>query len=136
MSSPRVVLDTNVLISAFLFDGKPRELFSRVISGSLRCTVSEPILRELTEVLQRPKFDVPYEVCLQIVQELSTICDIVVPSKKIDFVRKDPADNRILECALEAHADFLVTGDRHLLDIGKFRGVEILDPAALLDRLS
>jgi uncharacterized protein len=136
MSNRRVVLDTNVLVSAFLFEGKPRELFRKVISGSIQCFLSEPILRELTEVLQRPKFGVPYEVCQQIVQELYAICEVVDPASRIDIVRSDPDDNRILECALEAKADFLVTGDRHLLEIETFRGIEIIDPAACLSRLT
>jgi putative PIN family toxin of toxin-antitoxin system len=136
MSNRRVVLDTNVLVSAFLFDGKPRELFGKIISGSIRCFLSESILHEFNEVLQRPKFGVPHEVCQQIIQELYAICEVVAPSSRIDVVRSDPDDNRILECALEAKADFLVTGDRHLLEIGTFRGIEILDPASCLSRIA
>jgi putative PIN family toxin of toxin-antitoxin system len=121
-----VVLDTNVLISGFLFDGKPRELLRKVIAGSIRCSLSEPILREFAEVLRRPKFGVPYGASQLIIQELNAICEVVTPSLRINAIGNGPDDDRILECAVEAKADFLVTGDKHLLELGSFKGIDIL----------
>jgi putative PIN family toxin of toxin-antitoxin system len=132
MNRQRIVLDTNVLISAILFGGKPRRVLDLVISGSIDCTLSTAILDELRGVLQRPKFGFSPNVCLHIIEELHGICDIIYPSVSVDVIRSDPDDNRILECAGEAHAHFIVSGDPHLLDLGKFEKIRILSPADYL----
>ncbi|MFH1350263.1 MAG: putative toxin-antitoxin system toxin component, PIN family [Pseudomonadota bacterium] len=132
MNRHRIVLDTNVLISALLFGGNPRKILDLVISGSIDCTLSMEILDELKDVLKRPKFGFSSDACLQIVEELHGICEIVSPSVRIDVIRPDPDDNRVLECALEAQADFIISGDPHLLDLGKFNKVTILNPSDYL----
>jgi len=132
MNRHRIVLDTNVLISAILFGGKPQRVMDLVISGSVDCTLSTAILDELKDVLQRPKFGFPAEVCFHIIEELHGICDIISPSVSVDVIRSDPDDNRILECAVEAHAHFIVSGDLHLLNLGKFEKIKILSPADYL----
>jgi putative PIN family toxin of toxin-antitoxin system len=135
MNRHRIVLDTNVLISAILFGGKPRKVLDLVISGSVDCTLSIAILDELRDVLQRPKFGFPADVCLHITEELHGICDIISPSVRVDAIRSDPDDNRILECAVEAHAHYIVSGDPHLLDLGTFERIRILNPADYLKEL-
>jgi putative PIN family toxin of toxin-antitoxin system len=90
------------------------------------------ILDELKDVLQRPKFGFSAEVCLHIIEELHGACDIISPSVSIDVIRSDPDDNRILECAVEAQAHFIVSGDPHLLDLGKFEKIRIISPADYL----
>lgn len=132
MNRHRIVLDTNVLISAILFGGKPRSVLDLVISGSVDCTLSTVILDELKDVLQRPKFGFSAEVCFHIIQELHGACDITSPSVSVDVIRSDPDDDRILECAVEAQAHFIVSGDPHLLDLGKFDKIRILSPADYL----
>jgi putative PIN family toxin of toxin-antitoxin system len=132
MNRHRIVLDTNVLISAILFGGTPRRVLDLVISGSVNCTLSIAILDELRDVLQRPKFGFSADLCLHITEELHGVCAIISPSVRVDAIRSDPADNRILECALEAHAHFIVSGDPHLLDLGTFEGITILSPADYL----
>ena len=133
MNRHRIVLDTNLLISAILFGGKPRRVFDLVISGSIDCTLSTVILDELRGVLESPKFGFSPNVCLHIIEELYEICDIISPSVSVDVISSDPDDNRILECAVEAHANFIVSGDPHLLDIGKFKKIRILSPADYLN---
>ena len=132
MNRHRIVLDTNVLISAILFGGKPRKVLDLVLSGSLDCTLSIAILDELRDVLQRPKFGFSADVCLHITEELHGVCAIISPSVRVDAIPYDPDDNRILECAVEAHAHFIVSGDPHLLDLGEFESIRILSPAAYL----
>jgi len=132
MNRHRIVLDTNVLISAILFGGNPRRVLDLVISGSVDCTLSAVILDELKDVLQRPKFGFFPDVCFHIVEELHGACDIISPSVSVDDIRSDPNDNRILECAVEAQAHFIVSGDPHLLDLGKFEKIRILSPADYL----
>ena len=132
MNRHRIVLDTNVLISAILFGGKPRRVLDLVISGSVDCTLSTGILDELKDVLQRPRFGFSADVCFHIIEELHGACDIISPSVSVDVFRSDPDDNRILECAVEAQAHFIVSGDPHLLDLGKFEKIRILSPADYL----
>lgn len=132
MNRHRIVLDTNVLISAILFGGKPRRVLDLVISGSVDCTLSTAILDELKDVLQRPKFGFSADVCFHIIEELHGACDIISPSVSVDVIRSDPDDDRILECAVDAQAHFIVSGDPHLLDLGKFEKIRILSPADYL----
>lgn len=132
MNRHRIVLDTNVLISAILFKGKPRRVLDLVISGSVECTLSTVIVDELKDVLQCPKFGFSAEVCFHIIEKLHGACDIISPSVSVDVIRSDPDDNRILECAVEAQAHSIVSGDPHLLDLGKFEKIRILSPADYL----
>jgi uncharacterized protein len=132
MKPPRVVLDTNVLISALLFGGTPREILHMIIAGVIDCSISSAILDELREVLQRPKFGFSAQQALSVVEELSDLCEVVSPSKRVYAVKNDPDDNRILECALQAKADVVVSGDAHLLALSTHEGVRILSPSDFL----
>ncbi len=136
MNRHRLVLDTNILISAVLFGGNPRRILELVISGTVDCTLSVAILDEVRDVLQRPKFGFSPQVCFDIVEELRALCDIAAPSANLDIVRSDPDDNRILECALEAEADFIVSGDLHLLELGRFGKSRILSAADYLEEFA
>jgi putative PIN family toxin of toxin-antitoxin system len=132
MKHHRIVLDTNVLISAILFGGPPRDVLKLVISGTARCSLSPAILDELRDVLQRPKFKFSPEQSFNILEELHTACGIINPMVKINVITEDPDDNRILECSVETKADFIVSGDRHLLDLVEFRGIKVLTPTAYI----
>ena len=130
MNRPRIVFDANVLISAILFGGKPRKTLELAISGSIDCSLSISILDELRNVLGRKKFGFSQEFCFRIVEELNGICEVVTPSVDVTILHSDPDDNRILECALEAQAEFIISGDPHLLSLGKFRNIKILSPSS------
>jgi len=131
----RVVLDTNVLISGILFGGKPRQILEKAIRGEIRLCLSEPILEELKGVLQRSKFDYSPEMIQFILTELTGIADFVDPSETIKVVLEDPEDNMILECAAEAKANYIITGDFHLLKLGRYLNTEVLTAAAFLEKL-
>ena len=128
----KVVLDTNVLISGIIFGGNPREILNAAIRGEIILFFSRYILEELEMVLGRPKFGFPPEVILAILTELNTAGTLVVPTMRIDSIKEDPDDNRIIECAVEANADYLVTGDAHLLDLRRYKHIEIVNPTDYL----
>ncbi len=130
----RIVLDTNVLISAIVFGGKPRQILDSILSGLVDCSLSSAILNEIKEVLQRPKFGFSSEICLHIIEELHAACELCEPVKKIDVIKSDPDDNRILECAEAAKAQFIVSGDPHLLDLEEYEGILILTPAGFIKK--
>lgn len=131
----KVVLDTNVLISAILFGGKPRKILEKAIRGEIRLCLSEPILEELKGVLQRSKFDYSPEMIHFILTELMGIADFVKPSETLSVVLEDPEDNKILECAVETRANYIITGDFHLLKLSRYRNIEVLNTVAFLERL-
>lgn len=96
--------------------------------------VSEPILHEIDRVLKR-KFRWPPRQRRNALSVIKEFANETKPSQRVDAVRKDEADNRILECALAANAGIIVTGDSHLLDLNSFRRIRILSPRAFLDAI-
>jgi len=129
----KIVLDTNVLISAIVFGGKPRKIMESIFEGSVNLILSREILDELEGVLCRKKFGMSPQVVRNISNELESLCDIVVPECRIVVMTSDPYDNMILECATEAKADYIVSGDAHLLDLCEFEGIKIVNPARFLE---
>jgi putative PIN family toxin of toxin-antitoxin system len=127
-----IVLDTNVLLSAIVFGRAPRTILEMVIAGKVRCALSFAILDELRDVLQRPKFGFTPEQAVTVVEELRGVCEILNPARRLRTIKADPDDNRVLECAVEARADTIVSGDAHLLKLKSFRGISILTPADFL----
>jgi len=112
MRTVRVVLDTNVVVSAHLNpDGYERSVLDLVLFGKLRIFVSEAILREYENVLRRPKFRMkPLDVSRSL-RLLRAAARVVVPYGRLNAA-SDPGDNRFLECAEAAKADYLVTGNK------------------------
>ena len=108
----RVVLDTNVLVSAAIKSaGLQRTVFLIAISKPARLYVSRPILLEYAEVLARPELRIRKGLRLQFLQLIKNHGHTVSPNRRLE-VTTDPADNMFLECADAAHADYLVTGNQ------------------------
>lgn len=128
----KVVLDTNVLISAIMFGGKSRDILEMGISGKIRIAVSQDILKELAEVLIGKKFRVAIAVVQQTIHEFSEIAELVIVTEKINAIKNDPDDNRILECAVSAKADYIVSGDSDLLTLKNFKKIKIVSPSDFL----
>jgi len=120
----RLVLDTNTLVSALFWDGNERQVLRKCKSKEHQLIVSPQILDELTEVL-RVKFHVPDNKIREYVEELILIAEIVYPVGEIHAVKEDPDDDIILETAMVGKVDMLVTGDKYLLKIKKYRGIVI-----------
>lgn len=131
----RVVLDTNVVVSALLFRGPPKTVYELALANQLVIITSPPLVEELRGVLVS-KFDHPPEVAKAVAAEYSALSVIVEPTVTLLVVHDDLDDNRVLECAVSAQADAIVSGDRHLLKLQGFRGIPILTPHAFLDRWS
>jgi putative PIN family toxin of toxin-antitoxin system len=127
----RVVLDTNVIASGLGWPGPSAEVLDAALCGRLVLVTSPPLLAELRRVLTYPKLaDFVHEP--ELVADLIEASSVVVaPSRTIAAVRDEP-DNRVLEAALEAAADFIVTGDKELLALGAFEGIPVLRPARLI----
>ena len=132
----RVVLDTNVLISAVVYGGNPRTILQDAISGAVGISVSEALVQELQDVLHRPQFGLSVQFIQNTVAELASIAQWVAPTKHHLLVKDDPSDNLVLDCAVAADADYIVTGDNHLLRLRKCGKVKIINPQQFVDVLS
>lgn len=128
----RVVCDTSTLVSALLYRGNERKLLDLATEGRVLLFSSEPILSELEEVLSRSRFDLSLSKQSALVHSLRKVSTLVVPRRRIRFVEADPDDDKLLECAAEAHADYLVSGDHHLLSLGRFEDVCVVSTTTLL----
>lgn len=127
---PRVVLDTNVLISGILFGGAPGEIIELWREGALDLVISPETLAEFIGKL-RFKFGLPSELTNEWQDLLSERGIHVIPEYNTKICR-DPADDKFIDVALAAKADHLVTGDKDLLVLKNYRGVKILKPKELL----
>lgn len=133
----RVVLDTNVIVSAALL---PRSVSRQAVDLARtagRIILSPPVIAELDEVLRRDRFDryVTEEERLILLAGLIREATLIEPTEAIAACR-DPKDDKYLELAVAGEATCIVTGDRDLLILDPFRGIPILGPRAFLDRYS
>lgn len=128
---PRVVLDTNVFISAILYGGNPRKVVNLAVTEAIEVYISLELLEELGRVL-REKFTLGSIEIEKIISEIKDFAEIITPRVHLRVIKKDPSDNKVLECAVAAKATFIVSGDKHLLNLGSFRGIQIVSPADFL----
>ena len=131
----RLVLDTNVVASALLWDGAPRRLLAFGRGETVRLFTSTPLLAELTEILIRPKFAKKIEASLLSVDQLVDLYGelaMVVRPTSVSRVASDPDDDVVIGTALAAKADYLVTGDKALLSIGEYEGGRIISVSEAL----
>ncbi len=128
----RVVFDSNVYVSAFVFGGKPARLWRAMLEEEVHLVVSPAVLAEVARVLG-DKFEVTPARVESLVRQVVRAADIVEPVNRLEVVGDEP-DNRIVECAVEGHAQVIVTGDAHLLDIAEYRGIEIVTVTQALER--
>lgn len=131
----RVVLDTNVLVSAIISNGKPRELLRKGIANQFSIVTSDLILEELATVLRRPKFKTSEDEIHRIILALIQSSEIASVTSRFEAVKEEPKDDIVINTAYDGHADFIVTGDRHLLELESFRGIKIFTVGSLLELL-
>jgi hypothetical protein len=125
----KAVYDTNIIVSAILHKGRlPASLLSLALESKVRLFVSKELLKEYERVLKRPKFKLEEKEIENLMKLIKRKSIKVKPSKRLTTIKKDPADNRILECALEAEADFIVTGNKKHFPFDKFHEVKVVNP--------
>ena len=135
----RVTLDTNVLMSGILWDGEASKLLRLVEEKKIQCFVSIEILAEYDRVIRSSEIMdkvCDYDIRIKsAVIKIIEICSIVEPKTKILAIKEDPDDDKILECAIEAKVDYIITYDQHILKLKEFSGIKIVSPSEFL-RLS
>jgi putative PIN family toxin of toxin-antitoxin system len=137
----RIVVDTNVVVSAVLNPkGTPSAILDAVVDGDILLILSDAILEEVRNVFSYRKIEKLLEKRGITQQEIDTLLEtlidisIFVPGElELNIVENDPADNKFMACAMEGNADFLVSGDHHLTELGAYQSVQVVTPVQFLE---
>ncbi len=137
----RAVLDTNVVVSGFLWGGVPRQLLLATREKKLHAFTSTTLLLELSDILGRSKFThklTHAQLSIdQLVEYYSILATVVHPIAILPTIIDDPDDDHVLACAIAAQVDLIVSGDRHLLELEEYQGIRIVtavDAVELINR--
>lgn len=131
----RVVLDTNIIISAIVFGGKPRAIFELiVIDKAIVGITSAALIKEMAGVL-KSKFKFSTSRIGQTEQIIKNGFVVAKNSVVPDIISADPADNQVLSAAKSGKADFIISGDRHLLNLKKYSQIRIVSPTVFLEEI-
>jgi putative PIN family toxin of toxin-antitoxin system len=130
----RVILDTNIFVSMMMggYVGNINDIWR---AGKFRLIVSDEIVSEYLDVLQRPKLHLSAQVISIALGRVHRKAEFVTPGETVTAIEADPTDNKFLEAALEGKADCIVSGDDHLLELKTFRGIPILTAREFIGRL-
>lgn len=132
-SQPKIVVDTNVIISAIIFGGKPRKIIKLIQENKVTASTSPILIAELLEILAKKFQFTPDKI--ELVQELIKENFAIVYPSEIVHIASDEDDNRVLEAALKGNSNYIVTGDKDLLDIRIFKNISILKPDDFLSTI-
>jgi uncharacterized protein len=130
----RVVIDTNVLISAIFFKGKPDVILDAWRFGKLEIILSAEILNEYSKVLQRLTAKFPSVDTTGILSILTAGCMVLEPGDLEKQICDDPDDDKFLAAAIAGNTETIISGDKHLLDVNGYAGIEILRPAEFIEK--
>lgn len=136
----RVVFDTNILISGTLWSGTPALILQAAYANRFETVSSESLLDEFKDVLERPKFAsrlaLTEQTSIQIVEQYATLAHVIQPKAVERVISADEDDDQVLACALEGDADYIVSGDPHLLDLGEYKHIPIPSASKFLALLA
>jgi putative PIN family toxin of toxin-antitoxin system len=132
-----IVLDTSVIISALLSpSGPPAEIFNEWELDKFDVTISPPLINEIERVLKYPRIakylNWSQEKISSFLRQYASAAILVEPQLELEVIQEDVTDNRVLECAIAGNASYIVTGDKHLLNIEEYQGIVVLSPAGFL----
>ena len=125
-------MDTNVFVSAVLLHGRLNRIADLVLKRAFTWLISREILEEYAIVASRPLYRLSEDELESLLYQIKERAEWVEVTSAFSVVKQDPADDKFLACALDGRADWIVTGDRHLLALREFRGIRINPPAEFL----
>ena len=132
----KITLDTNVILSSTFWFGDSSKIMEMVEKGETELILSEDIIEEYKDVLNYEEFQDKIKnknlEMQRTVEEIITLSKIVEPKNKFDVIKEDSDDNKIIECAVEGKVDYIISQDKHLLDIKEFQGIKIITPKDFL----
>lgn len=129
----KVVLDTNIFISALVYGGVPGKVLRIILTKELQVVISPILQAELTDIITK-KFPLSLADMYLLKEEMERSFIIVNPHMDLDVVR-DKDDNRVLEAAVEGNCDFIITGDEDLLELKQYQKIKIVTPTQFLEKL-
>ncbi|MBW2663299.1 MAG: putative toxin-antitoxin system toxin component, PIN family [Deltaproteobacteria bacterium] len=127
----RIVIDTNIYISAIFWGGKPRSVVDLGRNGQVSIFTSLQIEKEINKKL-KTKFGLSDEEVAQILFDFSTFTLPIKVSQKITVIDDEPDDDKFIECAVASRAGFIISGDKHLLNLKEYKGIKIMKAADFL----
>lgn len=133
----RVVLDTNIFISALISrQGSPAKILDKWQKKEIEVVVSSAIIAEIYRVTGYERLQKKYHRIREeregLIDDLRKFATIVEPQQKLSVVLADESDNRYIECAVDSGANYVVTGDPHLLAVNEYQGIVMISPATFL----
>ena len=128
----KVTVDTNFLISATQWDySVAHKLLKKFILSDTEIFTTQDILDETVEVLGRD-FEYNKNEAKNIIEKILLFAKLIKPKQKVEIIKDDPDDNKVIECAIESSSDYIVTYDRHLLKLKEYKGIKISKPEEIL----
>jgi putative PIN family toxin of toxin-antitoxin system len=132
----KIVLDANIFVSAFLYGGNPDKIVKMVSRGWDTLFITDAILAEADSVFRKRKFHLTEEEIqyhIRRIKEIGTKIKVTDSERVTDGGCRDKTDNKYLECAVAAKADYVISGDIHLRELKEYRGIKIVNPAEYLE---
>lgn len=130
----KIVLDTNVLISGIFFSGPPYRILKAWQEGEIKIIASEKILSEYQRVAEELSHQFP-SVDIDRILELITVHAEIVDSSDFQvIICEDPDDNKFIACALASKSKIIVSGDKHLINVSGYKGIQVLKPREFTDK--
>ena len=122
----KIVVDANIFVSSFFWGGNPRKIFERIIAGLDELYITQEILDEVKNVIGRPKFHADINEIKFYIDSIEEIANKIIIKEKIETGSRDQDDDKYIECAISGGADYIISGDIHLLEIEKYENIKII----------
>ncbi len=132
----RLVIDTNVFVSALISTTSIPALLLDEAGKKYSLFISKEILSEVEDVISREKFGFTIQKISSALEAILSFSEIIDPEIKVDVIKSDPDDNKILECAIACGASYIVSGDSHLLELREYGSIKIINPKTALELLN
>jgi len=132
----RVVIDTNVFVSGLMkSDTPPSNVVDLFIEDKINLIISEEVFSEYIEVLLRPELKVKKDNIIRLISILILKAEIIKVKTKLDIIERDPSDNKFLECALDGKVNYIIIGDKHLLELEEYKNIKIVNPKDFINKV-
>jgi putative PIN family toxin of toxin-antitoxin system len=132
----KVVLDSNIFVSSFYWQGNPRRVFDRIINRYDELYITDEILEEISAVMLLGKFDTKKHEVEGYIKIIERYAKKIFPKNRIENVSRDKDDDKILQCGVEGNVDFIITGDKDLLVLKEYKNIKIIKPKDYLENIS
>jgi len=128
----KVILDTNVIVSGIFWKGASEKVLYAWADDKFKLVISSEIIKEIIKTLMNFKIKLPFNEILLWLSVLLWKAELVEPEERVYVVKDDPDDNKFIEAAIEGNADYIVSQDKHLLNIKEYKGIKIILPEDFL----